>query len=68
MRCSESGLALSFQFTPPVGRVAELGRATVCFNGKLDSGSSCASSCFQPDGFYKYDTPTELRFCRSARA
>ena len=22
----------------------------VCFNGKLDSGSSCASTCFQPDG------------------
>ena len=21
-----------------------------CFNGKLDSGSSCASTCFQPDG------------------
>jgi hypothetical protein len=22
----------------------------VCFNGKLDSGCSCASTCFQPDG------------------
>src|SRR5438270_6576788 len=21
-----------------------------CFNGQLDSGSSCASTCFQPDG------------------
>ena len=21
-----------------------------CFNGKLDSGSSCATTCFQPDG------------------
>lgn len=22
----------------------------ICFNGKLDSGNSCSSTCFQPDG------------------
>ena len=35
--------------SPPKSK-PRLKAVVTCFNGKLDSGSSCSATCFQPDG------------------
>ena len=35
--------------SPPKSK-PHLKAVVTCFNGKLDSGSSCSATCFQPDG------------------